>query len=103
MMVIITFFSYWHLFSLCIDVPLRDKSRNEVVCVLSKISKERLPETVCSDRDTEFLGHKVQSLFKSNLICHFVTQNEVKTNYAERAIKTIKGKINKYFTFKHSY
>ena len=56
-----------------------------------------------SDKGTKFLGHKVQSLFKSHLIRHFVTQNEVKANYAERAIKTIKGKITKHFTYKQSY
>ena len=79
-------------------VPLRDKSGNEVIRALSKIFTERVPETVCSDKGTEFLGHKVQSLFKSHLIRHFVMQNKVKTNYAERAIKTIKGKIYKYVT-----
>ena len=84
-------------------VPLRDKSGNEVVHALSKIFMERVPETVCSDKRTEFLGHKVQSLFKSHLIRHFVTQNEVKANYAERAIKAIKGKICKYFTYNQSY
>ena len=46
-------------------MPLRDKSGNEVVCALSKIFMERVPETVRSDKGTEFLGHKVQSLFKS--------------------------------------
>ena len=32
-----------------------------------------------------------------------MTQNEVKANYAEQAIKTIKGKMYKYFTCKQSY
>ena len=32
-----------------------------------------------------------------------MTQNEVKANYAERAMKTIRGKIYKYFTYKQSY
>ena len=52
---------------------------------------------------TEFLGHKVQNLFKSHLIRHFVTQNKAKASYAERATKTNKGKIYKYFTYKQSY
>ena len=51
-------------------VPLRGKSKNEVVCILSKIFKERVPAIVRSDKGTEFLGHKVQSLFKSHLIRH---------------------------------
>ena len=84
-------------------VPLKDKSGNEVVHAFTKICKERVPEVVPSDKGTEFLGHKVQNLFKSHLIHHFVTQNEVKAKYAERAIKTIKGKICKYFTYKQSY
>ena len=101
----------YHYILLAIDIfswyvwtaPLTDKSGNEVVRALSKIFMERVPETVCSDKGKEFLGHKVQSLFKSHLIRNFVTQNEVKANYAERAIKTIRGKIHKYFTYKQSY
>ena len=67
-------------------VPLRDKEYQK-----------------SSDTGTEFLGHKVQNLFKLHLIHHFVTQNEVKANYAERTIKTIKGEIYKYFIYKQSY
>ena len=83
-------------------MPLRDKSGNEVVLALSKIFIERVPETMHSDKGTEFLGHKGQSLFKSHLICHFVTQNELKANCAERAIKTIKGKMYKRSAYKQS-
>ena len=37
-------------------VPLRNKSENEVVHALLKIFMERVPETVRSDKGTEFLG-----------------------------------------------
>ena len=84
-------------------VPLRDKSGNEVVHAFTTIFKEKVTKVVRSDKGTECLGHIVQICFKSHLICHFVTQNKVKANYAERAIKTIKGKIYKYFTHKQSY
>ena len=101
----------YHYILLAIDIfsrfvwtePLKDKSGKEVVRALTKIFKERIPDTVRSDKGTEFLGYKVQHVFKSHSIRHFVTQNEVKANYAERAIKTIKGKIYKYFTYKQSY
>ena len=63
-------------------VPLRDKSGNEVVRAFTKIFKEKVTKIVCSDKETEFLGQKVQNLFKSHLIHHFVTQSEVKANYA---------------------
>ena len=64
-------------------VPLRVKSGNEVVCALSKMFKERVPEIVSSDK---CLGHKMQSLFKLHLICHVVIQNDMNASYAERAI-----------------
>ena len=52
-------------------VPLRDQSGNEVVHALSKIFMERVPETVRSDKGTEFLGHKVQSFYSNHT--YFVT------------------------------
>ena len=42
-------------------------------------------------------------MFKNFGVHHFVTQNEVKANYAERAIKTIKGRIYKFFTHKQTH
>ena len=42
-------------------------------------------------------------MFKKFGVHHFVTQNEVKANYAERAIKTIKGRIYKFFTHKQTH
>ena len=79
---------------------IKSLSGNEVVRALFK---ERVPHTVHSDKGTEFLGHRLQSLLKSHLIHHFGTQYEVNSNYAERGIKTITGKIYKYFTYKQSY
>ena len=84
-------------------VPLMDKSGHKVVYAPPNIIKDRKPETVHSDKGTEFLRHKVHNLFKSLLIRHFVIQNEVKANYAERDIKAIKRKIYKHFTYKQSY
>ena len=64
-------------------VALRDESGNEVVHAFIKIFKERVPKFVHSDKGTEFLGHTVQNLFNPHLIRHFVTQYDVKANYAE--------------------
>ena len=36
-------------------VPLRNKSRNEVVCAFTKIFKRRVSKVVHSDKGTEFL------------------------------------------------
>ena len=40
----------------------------------------------------------MQKVFKRYNIRYFVTQNEVKANYAARVIKTIRSKIYRYFT-----
>ena len=62
----------------------------------SFFSKDRIPERIRSDKGSEFSNDKMQKFFLSHNIKHFVTQNEVKANYAERAIQTIKGKLMKY-------
>ena len=55
-----------------------------------------------SEKEKEFLGFHVQNLFQSNMIHHFVPQNEVKVNYSERAIKNRAGK-KKYTSTLHIY
>ena len=67
------------------------------------IFQDSIPKCIPSDEGTEFIGQKVQRVFKNFGVHHFVTQNEVKANYAERAIKTIKGKIYKFFTHKQTH
>ena len=63
-------------------VVLRDKSRNEVVHVVIKFLKTEY-QILC-------IQTKVQ-VFKSHLIRYFVAQNEVKADYAEIAIKSMKN------------
>jgi hypothetical protein len=40
----------------------------------------------------------VQRLLKREKVDHFFTQNEQKSSYAERAIKTIKSKLSRYMS-----
>ena len=63
-------FSYRYIFSSWMEVLMRDKTGNEIVCVLAKILRERTPEIVHFDKETEYLEHKVQNIFKSHLIHH---------------------------------
>ena len=80
-------------------VPLKTKKGSEVKLAFEKILQEgRQPENLRTDKGTEFTNNALQSFFNNKAINHFVTQNETKANYAERAIKTIKGKIYRYFT-----
>jgi hypothetical protein len=84
--------------------PLKTKHGTSVVNAFSKIFAEgRQPYKMRSDKGKEFTARVVQKYLKDQGVGHFVTQNQVKANYAERVIKTIKGKIYKYFTKKQTY
>ncbi len=96
----------------CIDIfsrytwmrPLKSKHNKEVIEAFASIFAEgRKPRALRSDKGTEYVGRLIQNYFKEQDIIHFVTQNEVKASYAERVIKTVKGKIFKYFTRKQTY
>lgn len=65
--------------------------------------KGRLPERIRTDKGTEFSNATVHNFLQLQGIKHFVTQNEVKSNYAERAIQTIKGKLMKYMRAKQTH
>lgn len=84
--------------------PLKTKQGSEAIKAFEVMFAERKPQTLRTDKGGEFTGGKIQSFFKQHGVHHFVTQNEeIKANYAERAIKTIKMKIYKYFTYKQTY
>jgi len=56
------------------------------------------PEKLRSDKGVKFRNKEVSRLLKEKGVEHFVTQNEQKSSYAEKAIKTIKSKISRYMT-----
>ena len=61
-------------------------------------SSQNPPMIVRTDKGTEFLSRVFTNLLKSYKIRHWITQNELKANIAERCIKTLKNKLYKYFT-----
>ena len=82
---------------------VKTPSGKEIKAVFENIFKtKRIPEKIRTDQGTEFSNKTVQNLFRLHNIHHFVTHNEVKANYAERAIQTIKGKIMRYLRSKQS-
>lgn len=84
--------------------PLKTKQEKEVIEAFASIFAEgRKPLFLRTDKGVEFTGRLAQQYFKEQDVKHFVTQNEVKANYAERVIKTIKGRIFKYFTKMQTY
>lgn len=85
-------------------VPLKSKKGTEMVQALDSVfSKGRVPTRLRTDKGTEFLNKNVEKYLKDKPIKHFQTQNETKSSYAERSIKTIKGKISQYMTYKQTH
>jgi transposase InsO family protein len=83
--------------------PIKTPNGEEVKKALKVIfADNRIPERVRTDKGSEFVNNTVQTYLKEKNIKHFVTQNEVKANYAERSIRTIKGKIMRYMRAEHT-
>lgn len=84
--------------------PLKNKTGNEVSAGFESIFKEgRLPRKLRTDRGTEFSNRTSQKTFKDYGVDHFLTNNEVKANYAERVIRTLKLRLKRYETWKQTH
>ena len=84
--------------------PLKNKTGKEVSAAFEDIfTKGRVPQKIRTDRGTEFTNKKSQETFKSHGIEHFLTNNEVKANYAERVIRTLKLRLKRYETWKQTH
>lgn len=82
-------------------VALRTKTGKERVQAVKQIfAQGRKPLNITSDKGTEFSNKDVKKFLKEQNVNYFVTQNVVKASYAERAIKTIKGRLVRYMTHK---
>ena len=84
--------------------PLKNKSGKEVSAAFEDIFAEgRVPRKIRTDRGTEFTNKKSQETFKKHGVEHFLTNNEVKANYAERVIRTLKLRLKRYETWKQTH
>ena len=71
--------------------PLKTKTGLNAANAFEKVFLEgRRPKYLRTDKGQEFKARVVQEVFKRYNIRHFVTQNEVKANYAERVSLLIK-------------
>lgn len=78
--------------------PLKNKTANEVERKLVDIVRDIKPRKIRTDGGAEFNNKWVKQMFERNNIYHHVTLNEVKANYVERFIRTLKTMIYRYFT-----
>jgi transposase InsO family protein len=78
--------------------PLKSKKGEDVAEAIRDIFSEgRQPKIVRTDKGQEFRAKVVQAMFQEAGVRHRVTQNqEIKANYAERVIKTLKSRIFRY-------
>ncbi|KAK3087426.1 hypothetical protein FSP39_005823 [Pinctada imbricata] len=85
--------------------PLKTKTGIEVAQALEKIFKTAgaNPHYIRTDKGTEYLNSRVKKILTRKHVKHFVSQNSLKASYAERAIKTIKKKLFRLMTYKHSH
>ncbi|KAJ8303806.1 hypothetical protein KUTeg_018729 [Tegillarca granosa] len=63
----------------------------------------RKPTLLRVDKGSEFKNKKVMSFLKDKGIHIIFTQNETKSNFAERAIQNIKNRLYRMFTERQSY
>jgi len=99
-------------FILAIDVfsrfvhtfPLRSTSGQETASALETFFRSgRKPFKLRTDKGTEYRNRDVQRLLKREKVDHFFTQNEHKSSYAERAIKTINSKLSRYMSRRQTH
>ena len=84
--------------------PLKSKFGNEMVKNFKTIFDEgRRPYVIRTDKGGEFVNKKMNSFLQAARVKYFVTENEVKANFAERAIKTIKSRLIRYMTTKNTF
>jgi hypothetical protein len=79
--------------------PLKSKKPAEMLEVMKDVfSQGRIPLSIRTDRGNEYVGKEVQNYLKGRDILHFTARNALHANYAERVIRTLKGKLYRYFT-----
>ncbi|XP_062601541.1 uncharacterized protein LOC134263240 [Saccostrea cucullata] len=84
--------------------PLKDKIGPTAAQAFEDVLADRRQHTkLCTDKGQEFRSKAFNYVLTDHNIEHFYSKNtEVKANYTERAIKTIKTKVYRYMTFKQS-
>ena len=79
---------------------MKDKKGIIITNALQKISRESncKPNKIWVVKDREFYNRSIKSWLEKNAIEMYSTHNEGKSVVAERSIRTLKNKINKYMT-----
>ena len=79
-------------------VPVKSKRSLDMLHAMEKLFESFSPKLLVTDRGVEFKNRECQKFLKDKNIHHFSTHSELKAMLAERAIRTIKGRLYKYFS-----
>ena len=80
-------------------VPLKNKSAASMVAAFTQLLSNGAPNTLQTDKGTEFLNRSLQKLLKEHGVHHFATHNEeTKASIVERFNRTLKTRMWRYFT-----
>ena len=81
--------------------PMKTKSASDCLEAFQNIfdKLERYPVHIVTDRGKEFFNYKLQNFFLSTGVNHYAipTKTDSKASLAERAIRTIKARLQKIF------
>ena len=95
----------------CIDVftkrawavPLKTKSGLEVTSAFAQILADTKCNMLQTDKGTEWLNSRFQSLLQQNDIKFYTSENDdIKAAIVERFNRTLKSKMWRYFTYKNT-
>ena len=80
-------------------VPLKNKSAASLVAAFTQLLSNRAPNTLQTDKGTEFLNRPLHKLLKEHGVHHSATHNEeTKASIVERFNRTLKTRMWRYFT-----
>lgn len=84
-------------------VPLKTKRGEEVRDAFKSIFTTLIPTHLCTDNGKEFYNKECQEWYKENGIKHYSTGSELKASMSERANRTIKERLYRFFTAKKTW
>jgi len=84
-------------------VPVKNKTAGAIVDALKTVLKRAKPKNIQTDDGTEFFNAKMRSLFKKHNIHHYSTKSGQKVAVLERAHRTLRTRMQRYFTKKNSH
>lgn len=88
-----------------VALPLKRLRDFDALLVLKNMITELpdIPKTIITDLGTEYYNSKVKNLFKQYGIKHYSIRGKHKACVAERFIKTLKGRLERYFWEKKTH